>query len=78
MNATLKELIAKIETWPERAQAEAILVLKEIERELKDPGDYALTVEDRAAIAEGLADVRAGRLHSLDEIRALVDAYRTK
>jgi predicted transcriptional regulator len=49
--------------------------LKAIEDALA-AADYELTEEDLRAIDEGLADARAGRFASDEEIKALFDRYR--
>lgn len=70
----LKELSARAETWPEEMQKAAVRVLKQIEDELNAP----LSDDDMASVERGIEDVRQGRLHSLEEIRALSDPYRGK
>jgi predicted transcriptional regulator len=49
--------------------------LKAIEDALS-AADYELTEEDLRAIDEGLADARAGRFASDEEIKALFDRFR--
>ena len=51
MNAKLKELIERVETWPEETQ----------EDEQARLTDYELTDADRAALARSAEDVREGR-----------------
>ena len=75
MNSTLKELLERVETWPEDAQADAAASLKAIEDALAAE-DYELTEEDLRAIDEGLEDARAGRFASDEEIKALFDRFR--
>ncbi len=74
MNAALKELFARVETWPEEAQAEAVRSLEEIENELNAP----LSADDLAAVERGMEDVRQGRLFSERHIRDLFDQHRGK
>jgi ParB-like chromosome segregation protein Spo0J len=59
MNAKLKELIERVETWPAETQEEAIEILLSIEQARL--ADYELTDEDRAALARSAEDLREGR-----------------
>jgi ParB-like chromosome segregation protein Spo0J len=59
MNAKLKELIERVETWPEETQEEAIEILLSIEQARL--ADYELTDADRAALARSADDVRERR-----------------
>ncbi|MCC6734941.1 MAG: type II toxin-antitoxin system ParD family antitoxin [Bauldia sp.] len=70
----LKELSVRAESWPEEVQEAALRLLQELEAELNAP----LSDADMAAVQRGLEDVRQGRLHSLEEIRALSEPYRGK
>jgi len=74
MNTKLKNLIERVETWPEEAQEEAIASLLAIEHELAEP--YELTDEDRAAIDRGLDDLRHGRLATDEQVAAVFKRYR--
>jgi hypothetical protein len=65
---TLRELLQRVESWPEHAQQEALDCLLSIEQELADP--YVLTDEDRNAIDRGLDDMRRGQLASGEQIEA--------
>ncbi|MGV8841341.1 MAG: hypothetical protein ACWA6X_13700 [Bauldia sp.] len=68
----LKELSVRAESWPEEVQEAALQLLQELEADLNAP----LSDEDMASVQRGLEDVRQGRLHSLEEIRALSEPYR--
>jgi predicted transcriptional regulator len=70
----LRRIIEAVGTWPEDAQAEAVALLQDIERELQQP--YELTDEDRASIERGLADAKAGRFASDREMQELFARYR--
>jgi ParB-like chromosome segregation protein Spo0J len=59
MNAKLKELIERVETWPEETQEEVVEILLSIEHARL--ADYELTDADRAALARSAEDVREGR-----------------
>jgi predicted transcriptional regulator len=65
----LREILERVEAWPEEAQEEALSFLLALERELADP--YVLTEEDRAAIERGLDDMRHGRFASDEEVSAV-------
>ena len=60
MNAKLKELIERVETWPPETQEEAFEVLLAIEQ--GRVATYRLSDEDRAALARSAEDAREGRL----------------
>jgi hypothetical protein len=59
MNAKLKDIIERADTWPEEAQEEAVQFLLALEQEYAEP--YELSDEDRRAIDRGLEDMRQGR-----------------
>ena len=44
MTKALREILQRVESWPERAQDEAVNFLLAIEQELSDP--YVLSDED--------------------------------
>jgi hypothetical protein len=62
----LRDILQRVETWPEQAQEEAILSLLSIEQELADP--YVLTDEDRVAIERALDDMRHRRFASDEQV----------
>jgi len=74
MNAKLKDIIERVETWPKEAQEDAVESLLAIEQELVEP--YELTDEDRAAIERSLDDLRHGRLASDEQVAAVFNRYR--
>ena len=74
MNTKLKDIITRVETWPQEAQEEAVESLMAIEQEFADP--YKLTKEDRAAIDRSLDDLRQGRLATDDQVAAVFNRYR--
>jgi predicted transcriptional regulator len=76
MNAKLKDIIERVETWPQEAQEAAIESLLGIEQELAEP--YELTKEDRAAIDRSLDDLRHGRLATDEEVAAVLNRYRRR
>ena len=70
----LKEILKRVETWPEKAQEEAALSLLAIEEELLAP--YELTDEDKKAIDRGLEAVRNGDIATDQEVEAVFAKYR--
>lgn len=66
MNAPLRKLLEKIETWPADDQAELIEYAREIESRRR--GVYVLSDDERAAIEEGLAQADRGELLEMDEV----------
>ncbi len=74
MNAKLKELLERVETWPEPKQEEAVQSLLAIEREIAEP--YELSNEDRAAIDRSLEEMRQGRFATDEQVAAMFNRYR--
>jgi predicted transcriptional regulator len=70
----LKELIERIQTWPEEVQEEAIETLLAIEQ--GHGGRYELSDEDRAALERSAKDVRAGRFVTDEQISEFFDRNR--
>lgn len=50
MNAATKDILRKVETWPEEDQAELAALAREIEA--RRTGVYVLSEDEKAAIAE--------------------------
>lgn len=74
MTDKLKELLVRAEAWPEEAQDELVRSAFDIER--KYLGAYELTDEDRAALARSLADMRANRFASEQEVEEVFARFR--
>jgi hypothetical protein len=66
MTKSLKDVIARAETWPKPVQEEAAEILLAIEQ--GHIGSYTLTAEDRAALARSAEDVKAGRFAADAEV----------
>jgi hypothetical protein len=75
MSPAIKKLLEQVESWPQEDQEELAEAAREIEA--RRHGVYQLTHDERAAIAEGLADARAGRFASDDEINAIFERARS-
>jgi hypothetical protein len=50
MNAKLKELLGRVEKWPESVQAELADIVEQIE--VRHSGEYRATAEELQALAE--------------------------
>lgn len=70
----LKDILTRVESWPEPAQEEAAASLQAIEEELREP--YELTVADKEAIDRGLEAVRKGEIANDQEVEAVFAKYR--
>lgn len=70
----LKDILTRVESWPERAQAEAAASLQAIEEELREP--YELTEADKQAIDRGLEAVRKDEIATDREVEAVFAKYR--
>jgi predicted transcriptional regulator len=75
MTAQVKQLLDEIETWPLEDQEE----LAEYAREIRGrrTGVYKLSEEERAGIERGLADMRAGRFATDEQIAAIFQKARS-
>ena len=75
MIPTTKKLLEQVESWPAEDQEELLEYAREIEA--RRTRVYRLSDDERAAIAEGMADARAGRFATDDEITAILNRART-
>ena len=75
MTAQVRQLLEEIETWPLEDQEE----LAEYAREIRGrrTGVYKLSEEERAGIERGLADMRAGRFATDEQIAAIFQKARS-
>jgi len=71
---TLDTLLERAETWPDEAQAE--LVQSVLDIEAKHFGVYRLSEEERAAVREGLEQMRQGNFASDEEVVAVFSRHR--
>jgi predicted transcriptional regulator len=76
MNAKLKDIIERAETWPDWAQEHAIELLLSLEREYADP--YQLTEDDKAAIDRSMEHARQGRFATDEEVAEVFNRHRQK
>ena len=70
----LKNILDRIEGWPETVQDEAAATLQAIEEELLAP--HTLTDEDRAALERSAEDVRHGRFATDEDVRKVFGRFR--
>ncbi len=73
MTKALKELLARVEKWPEAVQETAVETLRVIEK--GHIGGYRLTEEDLAALERSAEDVRHGRFASPKKIKAFFKRF---
>lgn len=70
----LKDILVRIEAWPETAQDEAVATLQALEEELVTP--YALTDEDKRALEHSAEDVRQGRFATDEAVQKVFSRFR--
>jgi predicted transcriptional regulator len=71
----LKDVLQRVDAWPEAAQAELAELAFEIDAELGN-GEYAATTAELDGIDRGLKAARAGRFVSSDQIEELFRKHR--
>ena len=72
----LIDLLERAKTWPEEDQEALAAYARELEAE-RTGGVYIMTAEERAAVAEGLAQVKRGEFATDDDMRALQKRFGT-
>jgi hypothetical protein len=72
----LKDLLERVQTWPEEAQNELVAVANQIESELQ--GDYVASQEELEAIDAAIASLDAGEFASDEEIQAAFAKFRSE
>jgi hypothetical protein len=75
MTTNLKDLLERVESWPEAAQNELVAVANQIESELQ-AGDYVATCEELEIIDAAMASVDAGEVATDAEIKAAFAKFR--
>lgn len=71
----LKDMMQRVESWPESAQEELAAIAKEIEADMQG-GVYHATPAELAGIDRGLQSALEGRLVSSDEVEAVLSKYK--
>jgi hypothetical protein len=74
MSNRLKEVVKRVETWPEAEQEQVADLLLAIEAEHSTP--VVLSDDDIAALEQSAEDVRLGRFASEESVQAIFDRYR--
>jgi predicted transcriptional regulator len=74
MSPKVKEILQHASSWPEEDQEELAEVARDIEA--RRTGVFRLSDEERQAIQQGLADARAGRFASDEDIDAIFTLQR--
>jgi predicted transcriptional regulator len=75
MTALTKKLLEEVETWPLEDQEELAQYAREIRG--RRTGVYELSEEERVGIERGLADMRAGRFATDEQIAAIFQRARS-
>jgi uncharacterized protein YecE (DUF72 family) len=75
--ADLKELLKRVQSWPEAAQDELVALANQIENELQS-NDYVATHEELRIIDAAMASIDAGEVASEREVEAAFAKFRTK
>jgi predicted transcriptional regulator len=71
----LKDVLERVEAWPEAAQTELADLALEIDAGL-GAGKYHATAEELAGIRRGLKDAREGRFATEEQIEELFKKHR--
>ena len=71
----LKEVMQRVETWPEEAQEQLAELALEIDAELAG-GVYHATQEELRAIDEALKEIDRGEVASEEEVAAVFAKFR--
>jgi hypothetical protein len=75
--AELKDLLERVQAWPEAAQDELVAVAEQIENELR--GDtYVATRDELLAIDDAIASIDAGEVATEREVEADFAKFRSK
>jgi len=72
----LKELLARVETWPEAVQDEVVASIEAIEEDFL--GVHELSSEDITALERSAEDVRRGRFATEDQVREVFGRHRER
>jgi predicted transcriptional regulator len=75
--ADLKNLLKRVQTWPEAAQDELVAVANQIESELQGD-EYVATPDELAAIDAAIASIDAGEFATEREIETAFANFRRK
>jgi hypothetical protein len=73
--ADLKNLLERVQTWPEEAQNELVALANQIESELRGD-DYFATREELQTIDAAIASIDSGQVASDSEVEAAFVKFR--
>ena len=73
---TLIDVLERAKAWPEEDQEALAEYARELESE-RTGGIYMMTADERAAVAEGLAQAKRGEFATDDDMRALRKRFGT-
>jgi hypothetical protein len=76
MTTDLKNLLERVQTWPEEAQDELVAVANQIESELLGE-DYLATREELRIIDAAMASIDGGEVATEAEIEAVFAKFRS-
>ncbi|HLJ01606.1 MAG TPA: hypothetical protein VKT76_17985 [Bradyrhizobium sp.] len=71
----LKEVLERVETWPEEAQTALAQIALEIDAELGS-GKYHATPKELSGIDRGLTAAREGRFATDDQVSRVFEKHR--
>ena len=73
--ADLRNLLERVQTWPEEAQNELVAVASQIESELRD-NEYVATQDELQVIDDAMASLDAGEFAADSEVAAVFAKFR--
>lgn len=77
IEADLKELLKRVQAWPESAQDELVSLANQIESELQS-NDYVATQEELRIIDAAMASIDAGEVANERDVEAAFAKFRSK
>ena len=75
--ADLKNLLERVQNWPEAAQDELVAVASQIEHELQSK-EYVASPEELQIIDAAMAAIDAGEFATDGEVKAVFAKFRSK
>lgn len=76
MSKTLRDILARAESWPDWAQRDLAEIASQIDREVRG-GRYRATPEELDKLDEAVDQVRRGEVVTEAEIEAIFAKHRT-
>jgi hypothetical protein len=75
--ADLKDLLERVQAWPEAAQDELVAVANQIESELQGK-EYVASREELQIIDAAMSSIDGGDFATEDEVKAAFAKYRSR